>query len=188
MADFLLGAADVSNHLLPHFGAVVGTVDAGEIHAGAGEIEDHVVIVGGLGGQGHHDERRRIVRRGAEQQLRVLLEEIVGLGHLIRYIRILIFNVFMHSATHNIVGRHDTGADARLRGGQTRGTHARQRRLELRVVMCTQVGVIKDVLGPLLVTRVHLVDLVLVLRSVFRHAVEQRFQITEQILHTPIFH
>ena len=58
MADLLLGAADVGDHLLPHLGAIVGAVDAGEIHARLGKPQDELVILSGLSGQRHHDERR----------------------------------------------------------------------------------------------------------------------------------
>ena len=69
-ASSLLGCSiDVVNHAAPLLRAVVGAVDASEIHASGSEALHQLCIIGGLGGQGHHNVR---------SDIRALLTEQLG--------------------------------------------------------------------------------------------------------------
>ena len=68
-ADLLSCSIDVVNHAAPLLRAVVGAVDASEIHTGSSEALHQLCIIGGLGGQGHHNVR---------SDIRALLTEQLG--------------------------------------------------------------------------------------------------------------
>lgn len=61
------GLPDESGHGAPGLRIVMGAIDAGDIHAGPGEVQCEVRTFGGLTGQRHHDPRPAAGRRCAEK-------------------------------------------------------------------------------------------------------------------------
>jgi hypothetical protein len=72
------GTAHPRRHRLPFVRPVVGTVDAGNVHAGGDQLAHQPEVAGRLGGQRDHDAHRPFGRRRAQQVGRVALQQLAA--------------------------------------------------------------------------------------------------------------
>ncbi len=139
------GGVDVVDHALPHVRAVVGAVDAGQLHAGVDEPTDQVEVVPGLGGQGDHDAGVRLVGGVAEEVGGVVLEDVVRQGEGVADLDVGVLQRLAVVGGEHVAGRLEAGQDGGLGRRQAGGADGRQAALHRADVVLAQLRVVDEV-------------------------------------------